>query len=137
MSSNGLPHGVDVHVGMRIRQKRKDLGLSQSALATALDLTFQQVQKYERGTNRVSASKLHEIALTFNTPIGYFFAGYGDEVSAGPFIESASERTVNGFLTTREGLELAEWFPKVKNPKLRRRVVELAKTLADEPDEAI
>jgi transcriptional regulator with XRE-family HTH domain len=60
MSGDGLPHNVDVHVGMRIRQKRKELGLSQGALANALDLTFQQVQKYERGTNRVSASKLHE-----------------------------------------------------------------------------
>ena len=135
MSGDGLPHNVDVHVGMLIRQKRKELGLSQGALANALDLTFQQVQKYERGTNRVSASKLHEIALTFKTPIGYFFAGYSDGISADPFVESASERTINGFLTTREGLELAEWFPKVKNPKLRRRVVELAKTLAEEIDE--
>ena len=70
-----LPNPVDLHVGSRIRLRRKILGVSQERLADALGLTFQQVQKYERGANRVSASKLYEIAATLQTQIAYFFAG--------------------------------------------------------------
>ena len=130
MSSDGAPHGVDIHVGLRVRQKRKELGMSQEVLAGKLGLTFQQVQKYERGSNRISASKLHEIATALRVPIGFFFSGYGDISPVDAFIESNSEKAVSGFLTTAEGIELAELFPRVGNPTLRRKIVELAKTLA-------
>src|ERR1700753_441801 len=74
----GGPHPVDRHVGLRIRMRRKELGVSQEKLAEALGLTFQQVQKYERAANRVSASKLWEIAQALSTHIGYFYEGLGD-----------------------------------------------------------
>jgi len=135
MAKEGLPHAVDIHVGARIRQKRKEMGMSQEVLATQLDLTFQQVQKYERGANRVSASKLHEIAVSLKTPITYFFAGYGEDAPGATFMESDAERTVSDFLMTSEGIELAETFPRIKNPKLRRRVVELTKALAEAIDD--
>jgi transcriptional regulator with XRE-family HTH domain len=69
---------VDVHVGSRVRLRRKWLGMSQVTLAKAIDLTFQQVQKYERGKNRISASKLYKIGQVLKAPVGYFFEGYGD-----------------------------------------------------------
>ena len=75
MAENHTPHPVDTHVGALIRLRRKELGLTQTQLANALGLTFQQVQKYERGSNRVSASKLHETAAELGAPIGYFFEG--------------------------------------------------------------
>ena len=126
------PNPVDLHVGARVRMRRKFLNLSQETLATALELTFQQVQKYERGANRISASKLHEIAVTLKVPIQYFFEGYGDAPAAEGFSESASEKFVHEFLMTSEGIELAEAFPRIQSAKFRRRVLELVKTLADD-----
>ena len=130
------PNPVDLHVGGRIRMRRKFLGMSQETLATALDLTFQQVQKYERGSNRISASKLYETAKTLKAPIAYFFEGYGETEGVEGFSESASEQFVHNFLMTTEGIELAEAFPRVPNAKLRRRVLELVRTLAEEEIEA-
>src|SRR3954452_5745259 len=73
------PHPVDRHVGLRIRMRRKEMGVSQERLAEALGITFQQVQKYERGANRVSASKLWDIAGALRTPVSYFYDGLGDQ----------------------------------------------------------
>src|SRR3954447_3249699 len=97
------PNPVDRHVGLRIRMRRKELGISQEKLAEALGLTFQQVQKYERAANRVSASKLFEIARALNTSVGYFYEGLaaGDELD-GP---SAQNLTGQAFLLTSEGSE--------------------------------
>lgn len=134
-SNDGSPHGIDTHVGLRVRKRRKELGMSQETLAVHLGLTFQQVQKYERGSNRISASKLHAIAMTLRKPIGYFYADYDDDAAPDSFVESASERSISTFLSTREGIELAELFPRVKGPKLRRRILELTKTLADDEPE--
>ncbi|HEX7799284.1 MAG TPA: helix-turn-helix transcriptional regulator, partial [Asticcacaulis sp.] len=72
------PNPVDLHVGARVRMRRKFLGMSQEGLAETIDLTFQQVQKYERGSNRISASKLWEIAKALKAPVAYFFEGYGE-----------------------------------------------------------
>jgi transcriptional regulator with XRE-family HTH domain len=132
MARDGVPHGIDLHVGFRVRQRRKQEGMSQDTLATQLGLTFQQIQKYERGTNRISASKLHDISIALKVSIEYFFAGYGDGAENEGFVASASEETVSRFLSSAEGIELAEIFPRVKNPKWRRRIVELAKTISDE-----
>ena len=81
MASKGFPNPIDVHVGSRIRLRRTLLGMSQERLAEAIGLTFQQVQKYERGANRVSASKLWEIAAALKTPVAYFYDGLGDQES--------------------------------------------------------
>ena len=126
------PNPVDLHVGARIRMRRKILGVSQERLADDLGLTFQQVQKYERGSNRISASKLFEISRALKVPVAYFFEGYGASEAVEGFSESESEQFVHGFLMTTEGIELAEAFPRIKNAKHRRRVLELVRALAED-----
>ena len=129
------PNPVDLHVGARVRMRRKFLGMSQEGLAESIALTFQQVQKYERGSNHISASKLFEISRTLKAPVAYFFEGYGEGEAVDGFSESESEQFVHGFLMTTEGIELAEAFPRIRNPKLRRRVLDLVRALADDTAE--
>lgn len=128
------PNPVDLHVGARVRMRRKFLGMSQEGLAESIALTFQQVQKYERGSNRISASKLYEIARALKAPVAYFFEGYGQSEAVDGFSESESEQFVHGFLMTTEGIELAEAFPRIKNPKLRRKVLDLVRALAEDAE---
>src|SRR5258705_10497009 len=103
---------VDRHVGLRIRMRRKELGISQERLAESIGLTFQQVQKYERAANRVSASKLWEMARALKTSIAYFFEGLGDPGRNDP--EPEGPPLGHAFLLTPEGLELAAAFPKIR-----------------------
>lgn len=127
------PNPVDLHVGARIRMRRKILGVSQEKLADDLGLTFQQVQKYERGANRVSASKLYEIARSLQAPISYFFDGLADPLAAESEVAGAGEdRFVHEFLMTTEGLELAAIFPRIKRGRVRRKVLDLVRAMADE-----
>lgn len=127
------PDLVDLHVGGRVRMRRKMLGVSQEHLAAALKLTFQQVQKYERGTNRVSASKLYEIARTLQVPVSYFFDGLADPVTAeSDDVGEAANRVITDFLNTPEGLELAAIFPKIGKGRVRRQVLDLVRAMADE-----
>ena len=128
------PNPVDLHVGARVRMRRKFLGMSQEGLAETIDLTFQQVQKYERGSNRIIASKLWEIAKALKAPVAYFFEGYGENEAVEGFSESESEQFVHGFLMTTEGIELAEAFPRIRNPKFRRRILDLVRALAEDGD---
>ncbi len=130
------PDPVDIHVGARVRMRRRFLGVSQQTLADALGLTFQQVQKYERGANRVSASKLYEIARALRVQVAYFFEGLPDAPGAGAASVGGQERTVHDFLMTEEGLELAGLFPKLQRGVLRRRVLELVRAAADDEDGA-
>ncbi|NQE64471.1 helix-turn-helix domain-containing protein [Caulobacter sp. RHG1] len=127
------PNYVDLHVGGRVRIRRKMIDLSQEQLADAIGLTFQQVQKYERGANRISASKLYEIARTLQVPVSFFFDGLADPVTTEPteVIEKAraSERIVSEFLSTPEGMELAELFPKIDRGPLRRQIVDLVRAM--------
>lgn len=124
------PNPVDLHVGARIRMRRKILGVSQERLAEDLGLTFQQIQKYERGANRVSASKLYEIARSLQSPIGFFFEGLESTTSEG--MAEGGEPFVHDFLTTAEGLELASLFPRITRQKVRRRILELVRSMAEE-----
>jgi transcriptional regulator with XRE-family HTH domain len=126
------PNPVDLHVGGRVRMRRKFLGLSQEGLGGHLDLTFQQVQKYERGSNRISASKLYQISSALKVPIAYFFDGYGDGLAPDGFRESASEQFVHGFLMTTEGIELAEAFPRIRSAKHRRKILDLVRVLSED-----
>ena len=127
------PNPVDLHVGARIRMRRKILGVSQERLADDLGLTFQQVQKYERGANRVSASKLYEIARSLQAPISYFFDGLADPLAAETeFAGAGEDRFVHDFLMTTEGLELAAIFPKIRRGRVRRKVLDLVRAMADE-----
>lgn len=121
------PHPVDLHVGVRIRMRRKELGVSQERLAESLGITFQQVQKYERGANRVSASKLWEIALALKTPVAYFYDGLGDRDATAGHREASQD-----FLLSSEGIELMAAFPRIVEPAIRRKIVELVRVVADE-----
>jgi transcriptional regulator with XRE-family HTH domain len=124
----GGPHPVDRHVGLRIRMRRKELGISQEKLADALGLTFQQVQKYERAANRVSASKLFEIARALNASVGYFYEGLASAEEVG--VPAAPNLEAHAFLLTPEGSELAALFPRLGRSRIRRKVVELVRAIA-------
>ncbi|WP_370526412.1 helix-turn-helix domain-containing protein [Caulobacter sp. RHG1] len=113
--------------------RRKMLNMSQEHLADALKLTFQQVQKYERGANRVSASKLYEIAKTLQVPVSFFFDGLADPVTnESDDVGAAADRIVTDFLNTPEGMELAETFPKIGRGRVRRQVLDLVRAMADD-----
>ncbi|MEH0198728.1 helix-turn-helix domain-containing protein [Caulobacter sp. CCNWLY153] len=127
------PNLVDLHVGGRVRMRRKMLGVSQEHLADALKLTFQQVQKYERGANRVSASKLYEIAKTLQVPVSYFFDGLADPVTdESDDVGETANRVITDFLNTPEGLELAAIFPKIGKGRVRRQILDLVRAMADD-----
>ncbi|HLZ77024.1 helix-turn-helix transcriptional regulator [Phenylobacterium sp.] len=131
------PNPIDRHVGLRIRMRRKELGISQERLAEAIGLTFQQVQKYERAANRVSASKLWEMARALSTNIGYFYEGLGDAASGdenGPPGANIPRETLQDFLLTPEGIELASVFPKISKGRVRRKILDLVRAMAGEPD---
>jgi transcriptional regulator with XRE-family HTH domain len=115
---------VDVHIGGRIRARRKALGVSQERLATSLGIAFQQLQKYEHGANRVSASKLYDVARALDVPISYFFEGLAvaEHISPDP-----REKWLRVFLESDEGRELAEAFPRIPEAHLRRKVLELVR----------
>lgn len=121
-------HPVDVHVGALIRARRKEIKLSQQALAAALGLTFQQVQKYESGHNRISASKLYAASQVLNMPVSAFFK---DLPPAGGEDISDAELRATDFLSSREGIELAKSFAKL-SPAQRRGVLALVKSLLSE-----
>jgi transcriptional regulator with XRE-family HTH domain len=128
-----VPNPTDRHVGSRVRMRRMMLGMSQEKLGDALSLTFQQVQKYEKGTNRIGASRLQQIAGILQVPVSFFFEGAPQtgEAPAG-MNEAPSPTYVADFLTTSDGLTLTKAFMQIKNPKLRRRIVDLVEQIAED-----
>lgn len=126
-----IPNPVDIHVGSRLRLRRKLLGLSQSDLGDAMQLTFQQIQKYERGSNRISASKLYEAGKMLMVSVEYFFDDYG-AAEGDDFEQSRGKQGANAFLSTAEGIELAQSFPRITSAKHRRKILELVRSLADQ-----
>ncbi len=130
-----IPDPVDVHVGDRVRQRRKLMNMSQEELGALIGLTFQQVQKYERGANRISASKLFQIARALKTRVAYFFDGYSEdgEFEGGTLEGDATlEKLVMSLLETPQGVELATAFPRIKGENLRCRIVELVTALSED-----
>jgi transcriptional regulator with XRE-family HTH domain len=129
------PNPIDRHVGSRVRMRRMLIGMSQEKLGEALGLTFQQVQKYEKGTNRIGASRLHRIASVLGVPIEFFYedAPHGSAAASG-FAESSSSTYMSDFLSSNEGVQLVKAFLAIKDPKIRRKVVELIAVLASEED---
>jgi len=119
------PNFVDLHVGVRLRARRKALDISQSDLADRVGISFQQVQKYERGANRVSASKLHQFAEYLGVPVAYFFDGLPTNEHD---IEDSRERSTTEFLLTSEGQQLAAAFSKLSSQK-RKGVMHLVKSI--------
>ena len=134
--STKAPNPVDKYVGSRVRMRRIMLGMSQEKLGEALGLTFQQIQKYEKGTNRVGASRLQNISTILNVPVSFFFEDAPGEhtTGAGGMAEASSSNYVVDFLSSSEGLQLNRAFVKISDGKVRRKVVELVKALAAEAD---
>jgi len=130
-------HPVDVHVGGRVRLRRVFLGYSQEKLANALGLTFQQIQKYERGANRISASKLYELSRILSVPVTYFFEGVESEGEAGSVGGSEAGASASGgihssdpdFTNQRETLQLISSYYRIPDSKVRAEVLSLLKTL--------
>jgi transcriptional regulator with XRE-family HTH domain len=123
-----LPNPIDKHVGSRVRMRRMMLGMCKSTLANGLNLTFQQVQKYEKGTNRISASRLQHISQILQLPVTFFFEGTPGQSKAKD--DAPSLAYVTDFLATRNGLTLTKAFMKIKDAKLRRNIVHLVEELA-------
>jgi transcriptional regulator with XRE-family HTH domain len=126
------PNPIDKHVGSRVRMRRMMLSMSQEKLGDALGLTFQQVQKYEKGTNRVGASRLQAIANILQVPVSFFFEGAPHLPGHSGMGEAASPAYVSDFLATSDGLSLTKSFMKIRSGKLRRRIVDLVELIADD-----
>ena len=122
------PNSTDTYVGSRVRIRRKMLGMSQEKLGEQLGITFQQVQKYEKGANRIGASRLQTISQVLEVPIGYFFPQ--EPAAAGGMGESAQSDYISDFMMSSEGIELNRAFAQIKDPKLRRKVIELVRSMA-------
>ncbi|WP_422108184.1 helix-turn-helix domain-containing protein [Agrobacterium tumefaciens] len=130
-SGTKTPNPIDAEVGVRIRSRRRTIGLSQGKLAEALGVTFQQVQKYEKGTNRVGASRLQNLANALRVPVEYFFYGNAKQTAGSEtqtLLVAYHDLTV--FLETVEGKELNAAFSKIKSSAVRKRVVVLVKAIA-------
>ena len=132
------PNPIDKHVGSRVRMRRMMLGMSQEKLGDALELTFQQVQKYEKGTNRIGASRLQQISNILQVPVAFFFEGAphiaGSPLPQGPG-DVPSPAYVSDFLATSDGLSLTKAFMRIPDSKLRRRIVDLVEQIAGEESE--
>ena len=129
------PNPIDAHVGSRIRLRRNMLEMSQEKLGEMLGITFQQIQKYEKGTNRVGASRLQAIASILSVPPAFFFEGapgMDNTPAAGGMAEGAAANYVVDFLSSTEGLRLNRAFVKITDPAVRKKIVELTESLADE-----
>ncbi|MFZ8864260.1 MAG: helix-turn-helix domain-containing protein [Rickettsiales bacterium] len=115
-------HPIDLHVGKRVRFKRKMMGLTQSDLGAKVDLTFQQIQKYEKGENRISASKLYQIAQILDTTVSFFFDGFNE-------LQEQKEITDD-----RQSIDLVQSFKSIKNPKVKKRIMMLIESVIDEEE---
>ena len=126
----GGPHPVDVYVGSRVRLRRGELGMSQEKLAAELGLTFQQVQKYERAANRISASRLHRMGQVLGVEAPYFYEGYEEPGTPSGLAEPPAEAFASDPLQRRETTELLVAFFAIEDPIVRRGLLDLAKGLA-------
>ena len=125
-----MPHNpIDAHVGNRVRTRRTLLGLNQTQLGDALGYTFQQVQKYEKGMNRISASKLYQMSKTLDVPISYFFEDIGGTALEIDGARSAPADIERDQLHKRETLELVRAYYRIDDPEVRRHVDQLIKAL--------
>ena len=128
MAAKKIPDPVDKHVGSRVRMRRLMLSMSQEKLADGIGLTFQQVQKYEKGTNRMGSSRLQQIANVMQVPVTFFFEGApGQSKMDG---KAPSPAYVTDFITTHDGLMLTKAFVQIKNAKLRRSIVNVVEEIA-------
>ena len=139
----GTPRPVDVHVGARLRQRRTLLGMSQEKLGEAVELTFQQIQKYERGANRIGASRLYQLGQVLDVSVSYFFEEMPGEVqkTRGDYAAPENSEKLESVQTSdpmarRETLELVRAYYRIEDPKVRKRIFELTKSIANAADGA-
>lgn len=138
-----VPNPIDVHVGSRVRLRRMLIGMSQEKLGELLGLTFQQVQKYEKGTNRIGASRLYQIAQFLGVPVQFFFEDLSEEVAGekpegSPALrERDAAPYVMEFVSSAEGLELNRSYSRISDPRVRKRILELVRCLAQDPAEGL
>ena len=129
MRSNRRTTNIDTFIGARLRERRAELHISQSELAARIGLTFQQVQKYERGDNRISASRLYEIAQALGVDVSYFYADL-------PLLRTVSESheavSLHLFVTTEEGMALVRAYATIADERLRRRLLDLMQALSED-----
>ena len=142
------PNPLDAHVGGRVRLRRMLLGISQEKLGERLGLTFQQIQKYEKGVNRIGASRLFDLAKVLSVPVQFFYdnlpgaAGHPDGTSAGAsaapgFAEAPADAFIAGFLSTREGVELNKAYARITDVRTRRAILDLVRALAPEEPKGV
>ncbi|MFD0917410.1 helix-turn-helix domain-containing protein [Pseudahrensia aquimaris] len=131
------PNPIDTHVGSRVRLRRTMMGMSQEKLGEALGITFQQIQKYEKGTNRIGASRMQQISAALKVPVSFFFEDAPVEggITVSGMSDAGATTYVADFLSTPEGIQLNRAFVRITNPAVRRKVVDLVKTLAEETGE--
>ena len=133
------PNPIDIHVGSRVRMRRMMVGMSQEKLGEALGLTFQQIQKYEKGANRIGASRLHQIAAALGVQIEFFYEGAPtpEGQSTDGFAEDPSPAYMTDFLSTSDGLQLMRAFVRVRDSRVRKRIVDLVEALAEADDQIV
>ena len=135
MAAKKSPNPIDKHVGTRVRMRRMMLDMSQTELGDALDITFQQVQKYEKGTNRISASRLQRVCEILQVPIPFFFEGLPSApAAAGSNATQPSAAQYTDFMATRDGLALAKAFMRIGNVQMRRRILNLVEEIEENQD---
>jgi len=135
MVTKKQPNPIDVHVGSRVRLRRMMLGMSQDKLGESLGITFQQIQKYEKGTNRIGASRLQHIATVLSVPVSFFFDGApGAATDRSGFAEDNPSQYVVDFVSSSEGIQLNKAFLRIKDAKMRRRLIDLVRAAAGDEE---
>jgi transcriptional regulator with XRE-family HTH domain len=137
MASKKQPNPIDIHVGSRVRLRRMMLSMSQEKLGENLGITFQQIQKYEKGTNRIGASRLQHIARVLSVPVSFFFEDAPGTPGEAPTGMGEAKQTshVVDFLSSSEGIQLNKAFVRIKDAKLRRRIIDLVRSMAGDDEE--
>ncbi|MEL7490544.1 MAG: helix-turn-helix transcriptional regulator [Pseudomonadota bacterium] len=133
MKKTKSPHPVDVHVGARVKLRRTLIGMSQDKLGEALGLTFQQIQKYEKGVNRIGASRVFEISKILDVPIQYLFDDYdySSNAPAQGFAEGNGDASFMELLNTPDGVQLCRYYAEIEDPKVKKRVLDLVRAIAE------
>ena len=136
MANKKQPNPIDIHVGSRVRLRRMMLGMSQEKLGEQLGITFQQIQKYEKGTNRIGASRLQHIARVLSVPVSFFFEDAPASPAENPtgVAEPASVNYVVDFLSSSEGIQLNKAFVRIKDAQQRRRIIDLVRAMAGDDE---
>jgi len=127
-----MAHPVDIHVGKQLRSRRKRLGMSQEELGKSVGVTFQQIQKYERGTNRVGSSRLYQFSKVLGTSISYFFDEFSPDETAIGLAEDTATIEKSRLLDSRETLNLVQAYYKITDPAVRNKILSLVKSLGSE-----